>query len=177
MNRIRHAVKFTFCPGPRPRPPRTQMSNLPHAPKVWMRSPTTLRSTFCLLFPRLFLTLLGGKTSGHFRADSPVQQYFSPLNSLVVQPACVSFFVRAFPPRTTPVEVRTGTEFPPVCGSARFCRAEKCRRKPGAQRYEGSGIFPDWRPPPAPQPAHPRGPHSPPAPPHGRRENYSWRRS
>lgn len=173
MNRIRPAVKFTFCPGhKRPTHPMLRRSGC----CLQRLSAPLFASSFSPSWTRSEI-LEGGETSHHFRADSPVQQYFSPLKSLVVQPACVAFFVRAFPPRTTPAEVRTGTESPPVCGSARFCRAEKCRRKPGAQRYEGSGIFQDWRPPPAPRPAHHRGPRSPPAPPHGRGWNCSWRRS
>lgn len=61
---------------------QTQMSNLPHAPKVWMLSLTTPRSTFPLLFRhRLSFNPPGhtrkfwrGKKSDHFRADSPVQK-------------------------------------------------------------------------------------------------------
>lgn len=98
MNRIRHAVKFTFCPRPRPRTSRTRMSNLPHAPKVWMLSWTTLRSTFCLLFPRLFLTLLDTlRNSGRGKNERPLPSRFSrPTVLFSAQVTCSPARLRVF---------------------------------------------------------------------------------
>lgn len=58
-------AKVHFLPRSRPRPARTQMPNLPHAPEVWVLPPNTLRSTFRLLFLPLPDTLRNSGRGGN----------------------------------------------------------------------------------------------------------------
>lgn len=80
---------------------QTQMSNLPHAAWIWklfFHAGPTHRTTFCpvwFAFPYKKNTLYvwrGKKKSKHFRLQI-LQQYFSPLKSVALQPVCVSSFV------------------------------------------------------------------------------------
>lgn len=135
MNRIGIVANFTFVasrrriesvPDKRRSTSRRQVSNLPHAPKVWVLPLPALRSTFPppLPAPRLpvvfffFLPswtrseILKGKQSDHFRADSPVQHYFSPPQVTCSPAHRASFFLRAFSSRGRRNLDRTGISTP-----------------------------------------------------------------
>lgn len=168
-------AKVHFLPRFRPRPARTQMSNLPHAPKVWVLPPTTLSSPPG--HTQKFWKGGGTEPPLPSRTSGPTVLFSAQVTwSPARLPGflCPSFSAQN-DARGAPN--RDGTSTRLRFGSARFCRAEKCRRKAGARRCEGSGLFQDWRPPPAPRPAHQRGPRSPPAPPHGHSWNCSWSRT
>lgn len=179
MNRIRQALKFTFCPGPDRDLPGPKCPTYP----MLRRSGCCLQTLSDPLSASSFFPsrthseiLEGGGTEPPLpsRTSGPTvlfsaQVTWSPAR--LPRFLCPSFSAQN-DARGAPN--RDGTSTRLRFGSARFCRAEKCRRKPGARRCEGSGIFQDWRPPPAPRPAHHRGPRSPPAPPHGHSWNCSW---
>lgn len=116
---------------------------------------------FFLLFPapRLLFSWTHSefqqeKMSEHFRADSPVQQDFSSqVTCSPARPACRSLSA-VFRRERRRWRSELGRNLNPLCGSARFYWAAKCRPKPGAKWTMGSLICPDSRSPPAPQPAH-----------------------